>query len=943
MITSRLKSPETPEFSVISLRKGNAPINAVLSKNIPPETLIPLKDLVKYKSNLNDNNNINDLGKHLSPEIEGFNIEINSLQSTIIAGSLGLENFSDGSDKKAKEHKTTIFSNEVCKMNKTFDIITYESPVEIFQRMKNKSLQFPPKQSVADSSSSTSLDLRKSQRDVILSPVLPEKGEPPISSGRKGSFLANEAPLINTSNKIFLPVQQKVPHQQEHQCYQNITYDITTSEERHENISTSVILSGALARSARIIQDDENRFMSDNLYDSLILESIDANEERPQSTNINGITPDCVPVNTGTQLSKCDSEMSTKRLLEQEMSEDNEKISETIQEMSEVLNAAPKTQIVAPEKKISKGSTSISHANKNTSTTKTKEICLQKWMIRNMNNNTAVCVEGKLIDTPDLYWHSNAIVERLDYNRLRTISGNVYILKGTIDTISMKEAGFPANFTRKFIFGFPKNWKQYVDDLLQELRTCMKKGKKCKFDHQEIDENGIEMISKNARNTIVDVPKKCSEIPTEGDTLPRATDEHRKVPLKLWCADHNNFDNQINVTLQLGGKNCLSKEESSAKNESKQIMPPKKSKNHEAKINETAFKSLKRVKKNVIKDTTQELIESSDTESSKEEFLSDTEKMECMNNIEKKLTVTLTPMRSRKVLEQKCKDHNLSLDTIKRITELALPRNKVENGGTKADLRKNKNKRFLRSLEKTFGNSLEYKSEDEEDADIYADSERKIKRSSRLKGNEPSGYISSSKIQTKITELSSQESETEEESRKKTQVGMKTRQKATKKTVDLLKCKRKDNRKSPVILEHASEESDKDDHSKTKKPTSSSNKIIQKIDNRRKFSVVEVIGSRRTKEQPLECFPDLIKEENWTEKELQKFQGTWSPVPKQKRGFRGNVATTRDLRNAEESQKKHMEDHLGKSSRKRAIKKMVPSLKVLNGHSISRIPTFHIE
>ncbi|XP_043843407.1 mis18-binding protein 1 [Dromiciops gliroides] len=1002
MISSCLKSPETPKFSLNSFRKGNAPINAVLSKNIPSETLTPLKDLVKYKNNnLNDNNNTNDLEKHLNPEVEHCKSEINSLQSTIIAGNFGSDNFSDGSDEKANEHKETTFflNEEVFKRNKTFDIVTYDSPAKIFQRMKTKTLQATQKQSFRDSAA---LELQRSQRDVILSPVSLDKtfisgfpdfhkvssdghsfsGELSVSSGRKASSLAKEASLINFQNKCFLPVKQKIPHQQENQtCHQTLTCDVTTSKERHENISTSVILSEALAmsRSTRLIQDDENRVTSVefSLYDTLILESIDADDERSQSPNMNGICNDCVPINTGSQLPKYACEVSPKGFLEQEMSEENEeKISETGQQgstshMCKVLVAAPKTHIVAPEKKVSKVSTGVSHTDKNAFTAQKKEICLQKWMIRNVNNNTAVCVEGKLIDTPDLYWHSNAIVQRLDYNRLRTLSGNIYILKGTIDTVSMKEAGFPASFTRKFIFGFPKNWKQYVDDLLQELRALTKKGKKCKSDQQETakpvfetrmkksdtsEETGTEMVSKSARtkNTTFDISENCSEIPIEYDALPRATelnmchtDHHHKVPLKFRCGELNH---QMNVTFQTGGKNCPRKEESPAKNESKQITSPKKTKNHEAKTNEKIFKSLKRVRKNVLKDTTQELIESSDTQSSREEFLSDTEQMECMNNIEKKLTVMLTPMNSRKMLEQKCKEHNLSISTIKKVSELALPKH---NGGNKADLRKNKNNRLLRSLEKTFGSGLVYKSEDEEDAGIYAsvtinqkikvpsppkeqsstsDSERKIRKSLRLKRIEPSGNILSHKIQTEVIELSSEESETEEESRKKTQHGMKTRQKDTKQTVvEQSKCKRKDTRKSPVILEHESEESDKDFHSKTKKP---SNKTVQKIGNRRKFSSAEVTVSRKTKEQPLESFPDLIKEDNCTEKELQKFHGALSSVPKQKHGFWLNVATTRGPQTSEESQKKHMQEHRGRGSRNRAIKKMVPNPKVANGTGI---------
>lgn len=44
-------------------------------------------------------------------------------------------------------------------------------------------------------------------------------------------------------------------------------------------------------------------------------------------------------------------------------------------------------------------------------------------------------------DVTNIYWHSNAIIERIEYNKLKTLSGNIYILKGMIDLVSMKEAG----------------------------------------------------------------------------------------------------------------------------------------------------------------------------------------------------------------------------------------------------------------------------------------------------------------------------------------------------------------------------------------------------------------------------------------------------------------------------------------------------------------------
>ncbi|XP_074065351.1 mis18-binding protein 1-like isoform X2 [Macrotis lagotis] len=893
-----------------SFRRGNAPINA----DEPSETLKPLGELMKQENNLNDTKNTIDPGEQLS------------------------------SEKERRKTKSLLASEEL-----------------------------PFK-----GGGSVSVELQRIKRDVILtSPLLKKsKLDKTLISGSSG----------------FHKVLSDDPNEEDFN--RNTTFDLDNSEsplkiyQPHKissvDHSYTETIKEALIRLARLLEDKKRVPRTKTcLNNNLFSESNDAHDELSQSTNTDGISTECIPPNTDSHISICDSEVPTEGLLEDEMNEENGKtISDTVQEnstseMHKVLITTPKTHIVALEKTVSKSSISVPDTKKCASTMERKEICLQKWMIRIMYNKIAVCVEGELIDTPDSYRHSNAIVERLNYNKLRTITGNIYVLKGTIDRISMKEAGFPDNFTRKFMYGFPKKWKQYINDLLQELRAFTKKEKKCKFDQQEIDkyvfermkksdtseEIGIE-ISKNARtkNAYFDVSEICPEIPVEGDTLPRATelnmfltDQHHKIlPLKLGYGNHNNFDNQMNVTFQTGGKHYLSKEESTTKNESKQMTSPKKTKNHEAKINETIFKSLKRVRKNIIKDTIQELIKPSDTQSSREEFFPDTEKMECMNNIEKQLSIMLTPMSSRKILEQKHKDHNLSNNTIRKISELTLPKNKVENGGNKTDFRKNKSNRLLKSLEKTFGSSLLHKNEDGEDNGLYApvtinqkmkipsppkeqnstsDSEKKIKKSLRLKRIEPFGKIPSHKIQTKLTGISNQESETEEEFKKKTQLGMKTRQKDNKETVvDQLKSKRKDTSKSQVILEHENEESNKNDF--FKKPTSSSSKTIQKISDRKKFSSAEVMGSRRTKEQPLECFPDLIKENNWTEKELQKFQGALSPVLKQKHGFRLNVASTMGLCNAEEFKRKHLEEPQGKGSRKHAIKKIVPNSKVSNGTGV---------
>lgn len=41
----------------------------------------------------------------------------------------------------------------------------------------------------------------------------------------------------------------------------------------------------------------------------------------------------------------------------------------------------------------------------------------------------------------DMLWHSNAVVERVAHNQVKTSSGNIYLLQGNIDSVSMRKEG----------------------------------------------------------------------------------------------------------------------------------------------------------------------------------------------------------------------------------------------------------------------------------------------------------------------------------------------------------------------------------------------------------------------------------------------------------------------------------------------------------------------
>ncbi|NXS54253.1 M18BP protein, partial [Brachypteracias leptosomus] len=99
-----------------------------------------------------------------------------------------------------------------------------------------------------------------------------------------------------------------------------------------------------------------------------------------------------------------------------------------------------------------------------------QNIWLTSWRIKVMDGNTEIYVEGKRKDMRDLLWHSNAIVERVGRNQVKTSSGSIYVLQGNIDSAWMRREGFSYCFIRRFMYGFSKRWKEYVEEFLEERR-----------------------------------------------------------------------------------------------------------------------------------------------------------------------------------------------------------------------------------------------------------------------------------------------------------------------------------------------------------------------------------------------------------------------------------------------------------------------------------------
>ncbi|XP_078515811.1 mis18-binding protein 1 isoform X2 [Lissotriton helveticus] len=160
----------------------------------------------------------------------------------------------------------------------------------------------------------------------------------------------------------------------------------------------------------------------------------------------------------------------------------------------------------------SNNSSNVAHTDKVVSSSKKQEnICLSEWILKPVNNNTGICVEGKLIDEGGTFWHSNVIAERIQRNQVKTVTGRVYELKGKMDSYSMKQSGFPSKFIKMFASGFPEDWKLYVDNYLKEKNSGMSTAKapqKQGFDAKMNEKNSIQRITGDAGSKVKKYPSR---------------------------------------------------------------------------------------------------------------------------------------------------------------------------------------------------------------------------------------------------------------------------------------------------------------------------------------------------------------------------------------------------------------------------------------------------
>ncbi|XP_048805084.1 mis18-binding protein 1 isoform X2 [Lagopus muta] len=469
-----------------------------------------------------------------------------------------------------------------------------QSPAAAFLRMKMK------------------MKMKGGSSDRILTPGGP--GPRLAGSGQRGAAepLKRELPCIRipqnqavkmlnvdpivleSPQKFFLRVKQKLQQKQQQK-------DPPLPSPNKQNVPPPPAAEKPVIESAcgELLPNAQTAFVAaaKDSEDNFLVESMDADDEMSLNTVASTVGVHCTPSDPGDQLEgrcgnreakRTEQEKGRLQPSNQRAEHRAEKILETAaqkptQHFCSVVLSPHKASVPRKQKQKENCNGPLDKARAGqiaVTANKEKRICLSRWRIKVMSGNTAVCVEGKRRDMKDMLWHSNAVVERVAYNQVKTSSGNIYLLQGHIDSVWMRKEGFSYQFIKRFNFGFSKRWKEHVEELLKELR---RKEHKKRISEDKNDESDSVVDTEEAGSS-EESPRNVRNRGTRNTTyevLPRKdehtyqTPQHRpaldgssgiytrsgrlvKPPLSFWCGEREFVDQELNVTIQRGGTDYLS-------------------------------------------------------------------------------------------------------------------------------------------------------------------------------------------------------------------------------------------------------------------------------------------------------------------------------------------------------------------------------------------------
>ncbi|XP_061599270.1 mis18-binding protein 1 [Cololabis saira] len=175
-------------------------------------------------------------------------------------------------------------------------------------------------------------------------------------------------------------------------------------------------------------------------------------------------------------------------------------------------------------------------------------IHLQKWILK--KNSKGLFVDG-IHGEDNIPWNSNIIVGRVSNSVLKTVSGRVYILIGKMNINAAY--GFPKRFLKKFLNGFPHNWKALYENFLSESNDpSFSRGVERISEGKGIPvktkpEASVDRAVKRHRQKSSKTPESCPP-PISSAKMSRSG-RMIKPPLEYWKGGRVVLDAHMNVTI----------------------------------------------------------------------------------------------------------------------------------------------------------------------------------------------------------------------------------------------------------------------------------------------------------------------------------------------------------------------------------------------------------
>ncbi|XP_030340801.1 mis18-binding protein 1 isoform X1 [Strigops habroptila] len=950
--------------------RGELPFRSVPLSSVPG-TLTPLKELVRGQ------------GAHRAAAEPAGRGESRSrgpaadsvLQSTLLAGSAGGGEVLNVSEILPAPGPGPApgrwLKRPAC------ELPAGESPAKIFQRMKAEAMR----QNRGSALPAGNAPLRSCGSDLILTPSHAEKGQrqkgPAAAEGRQRpaevrggdiqpgkellctrvpeqqitKALAVDPLALESPQKFFLRVKKKLQQQK----------DSTPSNPTKQNIPPSTTAEKPLVKSAfaEQLRSDPSEYLATDKddQDNFLVESVDADDEMSQNTMVSSVNLNSTPFKNGDELAERWGNRGAKRT---ELHQDRrglqanntraahgveKKLETNSQKPSQCLCNVCSPKVHVPQKQKPKEGSKVPLDKPRTDQVagkadKEKNICLTSWRIKVMDGNTAICVEGKRKDMKDLVWHSNTIMERVAHNQVKTSTGSIYLLQGKIDSALMRKEGFPYRFIKRFTYGFPQKWKEYIEEFLEKKRRKERKQNSGENEDEESDsvvgadalKNGkdsagsvkkpearnitYEVLPKNSENTYT-TPKHSSIL---SDRVYTRSGRLVKPPLSFWCGQREFVDQELNVTVEGGGIDYLSMMFSSEKSQRQTSSISKKNKRKAlTKTSEEMPKRQSKGKSNEKGVSSKREVKSTGSNKARH-FVSDDDASDRAVNsakTERQLSAKLTSLNTEALnkhtsrtpgtsKEKRAAEHGeltmyqqaykyslrsaQQLRQDKRLTEEPSSKDEEEESSEDIPLSiKRKTKPLLKpEIHNSKPSSNCRKSQD--DADKASCEQRTVKHMTAtynvlLRQSVPKSKDGSDILEGEAPSTRSGTSHLPDKAVR------------TRNRINL-----------PRLIESdtESESSEEEFHVKEKDLKLADRKTNYKVPNTAKPSAEKSRESEREKVQkPLQLFPRAA--DAWSEKELQKLYRAVASFPKHRNGFWVEVAMAVGSRSAEECQQKYVE------------------------------------